>query len=237
MITRRTIQLAARRAIVGGTLVAALVAAPGHRGPHDVAAEGNDPTTNATIEIQVCEAMGGHANVWVYRTANGALIVYVECVGGAMNGYWCENDAAFTNCGFTRLEANSDPDPVHVNPVNTGPDRPAQPGIIPGQVSVDVGPAREEATALPTAEATADSGQDQVPVHTVDSDGGADLDPGTTPSAPDGQPVDGSPDEGGVPSRSDDQPDKAAPDATPADNAPSVGPDNTLPTLDNLPSR
>jgi hypothetical protein len=88
----------------------------------------NDPSQNATTEIQVCEAMGGHAEVTIDRTA-GRLIVIVECKGGAMDGFHCINDAGFTDCAFARFDLDdtiSVAEPGGIKPLDDGPRAPTE---------------------------------------------------------------------------------------------------------------
>jgi hypothetical protein len=72
------------------------------------AADSGDAHSNAVTEIQVCEAMGGEADVTVDR-ASDHLTTIVECNGGLMDGFNCINDTdnasgnSFTDCTQTRL--------------------------------------------------------------------------------------------------------------------------------------
>ena len=106
----------------------------------------NDPSQNATTEIQVCEAMGGHAEVTIDRTA-GRLIVIVECKGGAMDGFHCINDAGFTDCAFARFDLDdtiSVAEPGVIKPLDDGPRAPIE--------AVEVVPEVQELPATPTPE-------------------------------------------------------------------------------------
>jgi hypothetical protein len=106
----------------------------------------NDQSQNATTEIQVCEAMGGHAEVTIDRTA-GRLIVIVECKGGAMDGFHCINDAGFTDCGFARFELDETvtvSEPGGIKPLDDGARAPVE--------AVEVEPDVQELPATPTPE-------------------------------------------------------------------------------------
>ena len=95
MMTRKRTRAYLARTVTLAALVATLgLATLDHAGAAD-----NDPSYNATTEIQVCEAMGGHAEVTIDRTA-GRLIVIVanevavvrQLIGGDP-GYWSRSIA------------------------------------------------------------------------------------------------------------------------------------------------
>jgi len=130
--------------------LAAFVATFGMATLDHAGAADNDPSYNATTEIQVCEAMGGHAEVTIDRTA-GRLIVIVECKGGAMDGFHCINDAGFTDCAFARFDVDhtiSLPKPGGIKQVDDIAVVPIEVAEEPAEVAPDV----QELPATPTPE-------------------------------------------------------------------------------------
>ena len=100
----------------------------------------NDPAQNATTEIQVCEAMGGHATVYTDRHGD-YLTVYVECKGGALDGFKCINDTGFNDCMFTRLDPDhtiSLPKPGGIKQVDDVAVVPIDVAQQPAEVAPDV---------------------------------------------------------------------------------------------------
>jgi hypothetical protein len=110
----------------------------------------NDPAQNATTEIQVCEAMGGHATVYTDRHGD-YLTVYVECKGGALDGFKCINDTGFNDCMFTRLDPDhtiSLPKPGGIKPI----DDVAVVPIVAAEQPAEVAPDVQELPVTPTPE-------------------------------------------------------------------------------------
>jgi hypothetical protein len=159
--------------------VASLALAAPHRAGADFASNANQAFQNSITEIQVCEAMGGKAEVHQTMAANGAYIVDVTCKGGAMDGFHCVNDNYGTDCHFDRIilppkSRISEVEAVEIAPlVASTPDTgaageqmdniaPADQGTTNGSGTLDV---------TPTPETGADSGTAPVVSDPVDSDG------------------------------------------------------------------
>lgn len=145
----------------------------------------NDAYTNSITEIQVCEAMGGKAEVTTYQTGAGDYQVYVECRGGAMDGFDCINDLVETKCEFSRF------DPDRELPVlkwgDIAPhDEPAV-APDPGVVEVPMTPAPNEATVVtdaptfPTPTPDSEAGLDPAGSDPAVSDGEVEAEPTSTP--------------------------------------------------------
>jgi len=112
----------------------------------------NDPAQNATTEIQVCEAMGGHATVYTDRHGD-YLTVYVECKGGALDGFKCINDTGFNDCMFTRLDPDhtiSLPKPGGIKSVDDVAVVPIDVAQQPAEVAPDVQELPATATPEPS---------------------------------------------------------------------------------------
>jgi hypothetical protein len=146
MMTRKSSRQYLARILTLAALVATLgLATFGHARAAD-----NDPAQNATTEIQVCEAMGGHATVYTDRHGD-VLTVYVECKGGAMDGFKCINDTGFTDCMFTRFDPDhtiSLPKPGGIKQVDDVAVVPIEVAEQPAEVAPDV----QELPATPTPE-------------------------------------------------------------------------------------
>jgi hypothetical protein len=146
MTTRKSRGLYLARILTLAALIATLgLATFGHARAAD-----NDPSQNATTEIQVCEAMGGHATVYTDRHGD-VLTVYVECKGGAMDGFKCINDTGFTDCMFTRF----DPDHTISLPKPGGIKSVDDVAVVPIEVAeqpAEVAPNVQELPATPTPE-------------------------------------------------------------------------------------
>jgi hypothetical protein len=116
--------------------------------PPGAGAQGDGPSQNATTEIQVCEAMGGEAEVTVDRHGD-YLTVYVECKGGAMDGFKCINDTDFTDCMFSRFDPDhviTVPEPGGIKPVDEPVTMPSDVVAVEPEV---IAPIEPDATATP----------------------------------------------------------------------------------------
>ena len=156
------------------------------------AADNGDAHSNAVTEIQVCEAMGGEADVTVDR-ASDHLTTIVECNGDLMDGFNCINDTdnasgnSFTDCTQTRLvffpevlviagvdEIKSLDEPV---------DQPTATPVVVVAAPVEVAPV-DQPVAEPTAAPITDPVIDEpVVVDPVVSDGDAVAEPTAEPTA------------------------------------------------------
>jgi hypothetical protein len=159
---------------------------------------------NSITQIQVCEAMGGEAEVTTHMTGAGDYQVYVECHGGYMDGFDCINDTVETKCEFSRFQVTDDR--VVIEPVSglKPLDEPVEtpPIIDTGAVTEHIEPvvvdqpesAEESATPTPDSgtggedngnDGDGDTGggvivDDSVLVDPVVSDGGSDAAPEPT---------------------------------------------------------
>jgi hypothetical protein len=149
--------------------LAAFVATFGLASLDHAHAEEIDPARDATTEIQVCEAMGGHAKVTVDRHGD-YLTVYVECKGGALDGFKCINDTGFNDCMFTRLDPDhtiSLPQPGGIKPVEDVALVPIEVAEQPAEIAPDV----QELPATATPEASPIVAQDPVLSDPIVDDG------------------------------------------------------------------
>jgi hypothetical protein len=146
MMTRKS----TRQYLARTLTLAAFVATFGLATIDHAHAEEIDPSRDATTEIQVCEAMGGHAKVTVDRHGD-YLTVYVECKGGALDGFKCINDTGFNDCMFTRL----DPDHTISLPTSGGIKPIDDVAVVPINVAeapTEVAPDVQELPATSTPE-------------------------------------------------------------------------------------
>ena len=146
MMTRKS----TRQYLARTLTLAAFVATFGLATIDHAHAEEIDPSRDATTEIQVCEAMGGHAKVTVDRHGD-YLTVYVECKGGALDGFKCINDTGFNDCMFTRLDPDhtiSLPKPGGIKPI----DDVAVVPIVAAEQPAEVAPDVQELPVTPTPE-------------------------------------------------------------------------------------
>lgn len=179
-------QLLKRTAILA-TIAASLVVVV----PDGASAEG-DASQNGTTQIQVCEAMGGEADVYVDR-ASDHLTVIVECNGGAMDGFNCINDTdnasgnSFTDCTMTKLVFTDETiiaEPTDgIKPLDE-PVRSPVGGVVDGVDTVappiEQAPGSDDSTVQPTPAPVVDDGA--VIEEPIVSDGDAAAEPTAEPT-------------------------------------------------------
>jgi len=190
------------RTAVLTAFVASLALATPHRAGADYASNANTAYQNSITEIQVCEAMGGKAEVHQVMTANGAYSVIVTCKGGAMDGFTCINDNYGTTCSFSRMLTPKSRIPeveaVEIAPLDesTAPqDTSAAVEQTDTVAPVDQGTTDNGGASdvTPTPETSADTGTDPtVSDPVVSDDGNVSAEPTATADAGQIDAVDGS---------------------------------------------
>jgi hypothetical protein len=154
MLSLRTVRASLVRFAVVGSIAASLVAAlPGAANADDQGARAASEA--ATMLVQICEAMGGTAEVTTIMTANGRYTVEVQCEGGYLGGVDCIYDADYA--GWCKSSGRLEVDPDTTVSVLTP----------------DIKPLEEEPTDQPV-----DNGAVSQPVDTTD---GGDVAPEPTP--------------------------------------------------------
>ena len=139
--------------------------------------QGFDPAEAATFQKAMCEAAGGEAAVFTYRTVEGGLRkTTVVCEGGLLDGMICDNySQGFTSCTYPEGGGGVDPgydvagelihpeEPPAVEP--TGGIEPAPAPLVPtieiaDDVVAPVGDAEEPVVEETVDDGVEDDGQD-----------------------------------------------------------------------------
>ena len=170
-------QLLKRTAILAAIAASLVVAIP------DGASAEGDSSQNGTTQVQVCEAMGGEADVYTDR-ASDHLTVIVECNGGYLDGLNCINDTdasgSFTECTQTRLVAYDEVVVVggvqDIQPLEE-PVGGAVDGIDTIAPPIEQAPQSDDSTVQPTPEPVVDDGAVVDEPIISDGDGDATAEP------------------------------------------------------------
>src|SRR3954463_11081414 len=99
MTVTRTLHPILRSTLFAALLLALIATSLHSAGAQPKGGTKGDPSTAGTVQVQVCEAFGGHADVGEIRTVGSGLTqTTVKCNGGMADGISCTNTASGSTC-------------------------------------------------------------------------------------------------------------------------------------------